>query len=165
MIRAGRGGRLRPARWAWLCLVGWGLLSSPAGAVQPDELLPDAKLESRARTISAEIRCLVCQNQSIDDSEAPLARDLRLLVRERLTTGDSDEAVRDFVVRRYGDFVLLRPPFGPRTLILWFGPVLIVGGAAAYLFLGRRRLAAASPVPLSAEEETRLRAVLELERG
>jgi cytochrome c-type biogenesis protein CcmH len=99
---------------------------APAHAVQPDEVLKDPALEQRARRISADLRCLVCQNQSIDDSDAPLARDLRVLVRERLQGGATDEAVRDFVVQRYGEFVLLRPVFGPHTLLLWMAPVVVL---------------------------------------
>src|SRR4051794_27695607 len=95
---------------------------APAFAVQPDEVLPDAALEARARALSQELRCLVCQNQSIDDSDALLARDLRLLLRERLKNGDSDKQVLDFLVARYGEFVLLRPPFGWHTLLLWLSP-------------------------------------------
>ncbi len=103
--------------------------ATPAAAVQPDEVLNDPKLEQRARKLSAELRCLVCQNQSIDDSNAPLARDLRLLVRERLKAGDSDAAVLDYVVARYGEFVLLRPRFALHTLLLWLAPLLLLGGA------------------------------------
>ncbi|MBV9079384.1 MAG: cytochrome c-type biogenesis protein CcmH, partial [Methylobacteriaceae bacterium] len=111
------------------------LASAPgARAVQPDEILRDPKLESRARTISAELRCLVCQNQSIDDSDAPLARDLRLLVRERLQAGDSDREVVRFVANRYGDFVLLKPPFTAETLVLWLGPAALALGAAAAIW-------------------------------
>tara|TARA_R110000787_G_scaffold47494_1_gene114863 strand:- start:244 stop:741 length:498 start_codon:yes stop_codon:yes gene_type:complete len=137
---------------------------APAGAVQPDEILRDPALESRARDISKELRCLVCQNQSIDDSDAPLARDLRLLVRERLTAGDSDaEAVR-FIVDRYGDFVLLRPPFKASTLVLWIGPalILIAGVAGVWVWHRRRRGAvAAGAPPLSAAERQRLNALLD----
>jgi len=104
-------------------LMAWAV---PVRAVQPDEILPDPKLEERARDISAELRCLVCQNQSIDDSDAPLARDLRVLVRERLVEGDSDSQVIDFVVARYGEFVLLNPRFAPHTYLLWLGPPLIL---------------------------------------
>jgi cytochrome c-type biogenesis protein CcmH len=96
-----------------------------AYAVLPDEILPDAELEQRARALSSELRCMVCQNQSIDDSMAPLARDLRLLVRERLNAGDSDEQVRLFLVARYGDFILLNPPFKIETLLLWLSPLFI----------------------------------------
>lgn len=105
------------------------LSCAPAFAVQPDEILPDAALEHRAREISAGLRCLVCQNQSIDDSDAPLAKDLRLLVRERLKTGDSDDQVRDFLVARYGEFVLLKPPFSRNTILLWLAPLLLLLGA------------------------------------
>ena len=116
------------------------LLAGPAKAVQPDEVLPDPALEARARAISEGLRCLVCQNQSIDDSEAPLARDLRLLVRERIKAGDSDQEVVDFIVARYGEFVLLKPRFEPHTLLLWFAtPAVFLVGAAAH----RARLSAA----------------------
>lgn len=105
-------------------------LAFPAYAVQPDEVLPNAAMESRARHISTGLRCLVCQNESIDDSDAPLARDLRLLVRDRLKAGDSNEDVERFVVDRYGEFVLLKPVFGMHTMLLWFSPVifLLLGG-------------------------------------
>ena len=105
----------------WFALVLW-LAAVPAGAVEPDEMLADAALEARARAVSATLRCLVCQNQSIDDSNAPLARDLRILVRERLSAGESNEAAIAFVVARYGDFVLLKPPFKPTTWLLWLAP-------------------------------------------
>ena len=115
---------------------------TPAGAVLPDEILDDPVLEARARDISAELRCLVCQNQSIDDSEAPLARDLRLLVRERLVAGDADSEVFDFVVARYGEFVLLKPYFGLHTLALWAtAPVVFFLAVFALIFILRRRLA------------------------
>ena len=131
----------------------------PAFAVQPDEVLKDPALERRARDISSELRCLVCQNQSIDDSDAPLAKDLRIVVRDRLQAGDSDRQVRDFVVQRYGEFVLLKPAFGLHTALLWLGPVLVlsVGAAGLLLTLSRRR---ASPPPLSPEERAALEAVL-----
>ncbi len=133
----------------------------PVHAVQPDEVLPDPRLEARARSISAGLRCLVCQNQSIDDSNAPLARDLRLLVRERLTAGDSDKAVVDYVVQRYGEFVLLQPPFNGGTLLLWLAPALLLVGAGilAYRqFQGRnsRPTSGIDAAPLSAEEMRRL---------
>jgi|SRR5262245_42074110 len=109
-------------------------------AVQPDEILPDPGLEGRARTLSKELRCMVCQNQSIDDSDAPLARDLRLLVRERLKEGDSDRQVIDFLVARYGEFVLLKPRLALHTALLWFGPpALLCGGALALVLIARRR--------------------------
>src|SRR3954470_3039951 len=116
-------------RLAWLALLIALLAAAPGLAVQPDEVLPDPALEARARTMSRELRCLVCQNQSIDDSEAPLARDLRLLVRERLKAGDSDNQVVDYMVARYGEFVLLKPRMSWRTAMLWGAPlaILIVG--------------------------------------
>lgn len=103
--------------------------SVPAHAVQPDELLPDPALEARARALSAELRCMVCQNESIDDSEAPLARDLRLLVRQRIQAGDSDRSVLDFLVARYGEFVLLKPRFAWHTLVLWASPFFVLAAA------------------------------------
>ena len=137
-------------------------------AVEPDEILADPAMEARARALSAELRCLVCQNQSIDDSNAPLARDLRLLVRERLKAGDSDAAVKSFVVARYGEFVLLRPPFGTSTLILWLSPpVLVLATLLALLVKSRRaRLASAhSGQRLTSEEEARLAKLLKQEQG
>lgn len=133
-------------------------LAGAANAVQPDEVLPNAALEQRARQISSGLRCLVCQNQSIDDSDAPLARDLRILVRERLTAGDSNAAVHEFVVARYGDFVLLRPPFNIRTLMLWAAPFLILLVGLAFVWRRSRRMAApsAAMAPLSEEERQRL---------
>ena len=129
-------------------------------AVEPDEILSDPVLESRARALSAGFRCLVCQNQSIDDSDAPLARDLRLLIRERLKSGDSDAKVKAFVVSRYGDFVLLKPPFDARTLLLWITPFLLL--LAGVLFLATHRPQASSPDrPLSEDERRRLEDLLE----
>jgi cytochrome c-type biogenesis protein CcmH len=131
--------------------------ASPALAVQPDEVLRDPALEARARSLSSELRCMVCQNQSIDDSDAPLAKDLRVLVRERLGAGDSDADIKAFLVARYGDFVLLRPPFDWRTALAWLGPFVIVllGGIAA-LAAQRRRRALPGAVPLTAEEQAAL---------
>jgi cytochrome c-type biogenesis protein CcmH len=136
-----------------------GLFSAPAAAVQPDEVLPDPGLERRARDISSGLRCLVCQNQSIDDSDAPLAKDLRVLVRERLKAGDSDTAVRDYVVHRYGEFVLLRPVVGGHTLILWLTPALVLalGGLGLFAALRRRRTDSA---PLDAHEQKALERLL-----
>ncbi len=137
--------------------------AQPAGAVEPDEMLADPALEARARAISKGLRCLVCQNQSIDDSNAELARDLRVLVRERLLAGDSDEEVIRFAVERYGDFVLLKPPFKPVTYALWFGPFLILIAAATGLvlfFRRRREGATTAPESLSDEEERRVQALL-----
>ena len=135
----------------------------PALAVEPGEILDDPALEARAREISKELRCLVCQNQSIDDSDAQLAKDLRVLVRDRLTAGDTDDEVRTFVVDRYGDFVLLRPPFKTSTLILWIGPALIfiAGAVGVFAWHRRRRDAVAeAPPPLTTEERKRLDALL-----
>ena len=144
------------------------LLAAPmAYAVQPDEVLKDPALEARARALSKELRCMVCQNQSIDDSDAPLARDLRLLVRERLQGGDNDGQVIDFLVARYGEFVLLRPPLGWHTALLWLAPALLLIAAAIGLFaVARRRLARPAAEPgLTPEETARLaRAVAESER-
>jgi len=132
----------------------------PSVAVQPDEVLADAGLEARAREISTHLRCLVCQNQSIDDSDAALARDLRILVRERLVAGDSDEQVIDYIVARYGEFVLLRPRFSWRNAALWATPVvLLVAGALAILMLSRRRTVSSAP-PLSTEESDALKKIL-----
>jgi cytochrome c-type biogenesis protein CcmH len=139
------------------------LLVAPAGAVQPDEVLGDPNLESRARALSAELRCMVCQNQSIDDSDAPLAKDLRLIVRERLKSGDSDAQVLDFMVARYGEFVLLRPRFSWRNALLWATPVVVLGlGALASILALRRRRAGASPrdAHLTPEEEAKLQRLL-----
>src|SRR5262249_52877038 len=125
--------------------------------VQPDEMLPDPKLEARARALSRQLRCMVCQNQSIDDSDAPLARDLRILVRERVRAGDSDPNVLDFLVARYGEFVLLRPRFEWRTALLWATPLLILlGGGLSLLVLARRRLRSDEPSRLSADEEAKV---------
>jgi cytochrome c-type biogenesis protein CcmH len=136
-------------------------VATPAVAVQPDEVLDDPALEARAREISKEVRCLVCQNESIDDSNAELARDLRLVVRERLLAGDSDDEVEQFLVDRYGEFVLLRPPFTAGNAVIWLaGPVLlIVGGAVAFLFM-RRRPETALDRPLSETERAELERVL-----
>jgi cytochrome c-type biogenesis protein CcmH len=140
------------------------LLGLPAAyAVQPDEIMADPAKEARARELSRELRCMVCQNQSIDDSEAPLARDLRLLVRERIAAGDSNSAVIDFLVARYGEFVLLKPRFERQTLLLWLLTplVLIAGGLVLWLQTRRRseRGGDASP-PLTPDEEERLAALM-----
>ena len=128
-----------------------------AGAVDPDEILADPALEARARGLSAGFRCLVCQNQSIDESEAPLARDLRLLIRERLVAGDSDSDVKSFVVDRYGSFVLLKPPFAAATLVLWLAPFVILLLGAAYLLLRRGRTdLAPDEIPMTPAEQERL---------
>ena len=141
------------------------LASGPVRAVQPDEVLPDAAQEARARALSKELRCMVCQNQSIDDSDAPLARDLRVLVRERIEAGDSDRQVMDFLVARYGEFVLMRPTWRGANWILWVAPFLVLaGGGAGLVFAYRRRNASAASAPaapLSDDEESRLRQLLD----
>jgi cytochrome c-type biogenesis protein CcmH len=156
---------MRRWRHIALALACWGALAAaqPALAVQPDEVLSDANLEARARALSRELRCMVCQNQSIDDSDAPLAKDLRVLVRERLTKGDSDEQVMDFLVSRYGEFVLLKPTFEWHTAILWLTPliVLFVGAIAMLAAIRRRRVATSLPLPLNENEERQLREVLD----
>ncbi len=132
-------------------------------AVQPDEMLADPALEARARAVSAELRCLVCQNQSIDDSDAPLAKDLRILVRERIMAGDDDRAVKNWLVARYGEFVLLKPSFSAHNLILWLSPfaILVIGGVVAMRTIRRRGTrATAAEAPLSAEESERLARLL-----
>jgi cytochrome c-type biogenesis protein CcmH len=137
-----------------------------AVALQPDEMLPDPALESRARVLSRELRCMVCQNQSIDDSEAPLARDLRLLVRERLKAGDTDREVIDFLVARYGDFVLLNPRVTPQSIWLWLIPIgVLMTGAAGLILHQRRRNPAAVQAPLSAEEQRRVTALMERDQN
>jgi cytochrome c-type biogenesis protein CcmH len=128
-------------------------------------MLKDPALEARARKISQELRCVVCQNQSIDDSNAPLAHDLRVLVRERLTAGDTDAQVLAFVEARYGEFVLLRPPFKPQTLLLWLAPLLLLGGAAVFLVRARSRQPASGTTPLSADEQKRLEDLLAQDRS
>ncbi|APO66915.1 cytochrome c-type biogenesis protein CcmH [Rhizobium mongolense] len=133
------------------------LSAAPAFAVNPDEVLADPALEARARALSAELRCMVCQNQSIDDSDADLAKDLRLLVRERITDGDTDEEVLNYIVSRYGEFVLLKPRLSTRTVLLWGAPVLliIVGGISLLVF-ARRRAGKPTGSPLTAEEQAKL---------
>jgi cytochrome c-type biogenesis protein CcmH len=142
--------------------------SAPARAVEPDEMLDDPVLEARARALSQEIRCLVCQNEPIDSSNADLARDLRILVRERIVAGDSDADVKAFLVARYGDYVLLDPPMKMTTYALWFGPVLILllSALGVYFFFARARQAPGARGPLSAEERARLERLLQdQERG
>jgi cytochrome c-type biogenesis protein CcmH len=146
------------------------MMGSPAAhAVQPDEIMPDPAKESRARDLSRELRCMVCQNQSIDDSEAPLARDLRLLVRERIAAGDSDAQVIDFLVARYGEFVLLKPRLTPHTLLLWLLPPLALagGGLALWAHSRRRSKSAAGEdqalFKLTADEEARLERLIDAE--
>lgn len=143
-------------RWLVLCLM---LLAAPALAVQPDEILDDPALEARARALSSGLRCVVCRNESIDDSNADLARDMRLLVRERLVAGDSDAEVVQYLVDRYGEFVLLQPRRDGINMILWVsGPVLLLAGLGLAVLALRRR---PSPEkPLTPEEEARLREIL-----
>ena len=141
------------------------LLALPAvHAVQPDEIMADPAKEARARELSRELRCMVCQNQSIDDSDAPLARDLRLLVRERIAAGDSNSQVLDFLVARYGEFVLLKPRFERQTILLWLlAPLLLAGGGFALWRQNRRRSRSCADVPtspLTPDEEARLAALM-----
>jgi cytochrome c-type biogenesis protein CcmH len=140
------------------------LLVSPAFAVEPDEVLSDPALEERARAISANVRCVVCQNEPIDSSNAGVARDLRVLIRERLVAGDTDQEIYDYLVLRYGDFVLFKPPFKPSTYALWLGPfaILFIGGVAVAVSLSRRsRKPVTKDIQLSAEEETDLAKLME----
>lgn len=145
----------------WLGALGIALLlASPQvqAVTSPDEILPDPVLEQRARGLAKQLRCLVCQNQSIDDSDAELARDLRAVVREQLLAGASDREILDFLTERYGDFVLLNPPVKPATWALWFGPValLLVAGAGVVVYLRRRVPPDATSPPLTEAERARL---------
>lgn len=143
-------------------LLALSLLASPAhAALDPDELLDDPVLEERARGLSAELRCMVCQNQSIDDSNAELARDLRVLVRERILAGDSDAEVIEYVVSRYGEFVLLRPPFTLRNAALWASPVLLILGGGGFIFFATRNRRRQEVAQLSEEEDQKLKELLE----
>jgi len=141
------------------------LAPGAAFAVRPDEMLKDPALEARARHISEELRCMVCQNQSIDDSEAPLAHDLRVLVRQRIMAGDNDKQVLDFLVARYGDFVLLKPPFQLDTLLLWgLPPFALAAGLVGLLLMARRRRTVSlQPEALSAEEQAKVATLVEPE--
>ncbi len=134
-----------------------------ARAVQPDEIMADPRLEARARALSMQLRCMVCQNELIDESHADLARDLRVLVRERLQAGDSDDQIRAFLVRRYGDFILLKPPLKLKTWLLWGAPFLVLLTGGAIIFIARRRqksLAPANSLSLSDAERVKLEAML-----
>lgn len=147
----------------WVLAAALVFMAPHAHAVEPDEMLSDPALEARARAVSQGLRCLVCQNQSIDDSDAELARDLRVLVRERLAAGDSDAAVVAYVVSRYGDFVLLKPPLKLSTVALWAAPVVLLAAALIAAFAYYRRqggVSAEMPTPLSAAEQRRLDAAL-----
>ena len=150
-------GRLRAIE----LLLGFALQAGAAFAVQPDEVLSDPALEARARALTRELRCMVCQNQSIDDSDAPLARDLRIIVRERLKAGENEGQVLDFLVARYGDFVLLKPRWAWHTAFLWLAPLvaLLVGAGAVALGFRRRRSALPATAPLGEDEERRLRQI------
>lgn len=142
-------------------------LSAPAFAADPSEMLKDPQLESRAQHLGKGLRCLVCQSESIEDSNADLAKDLRIIVRERIAQGETDEQVKKFVVDRYGDYVLLKPPFKASTLVLWVGPfaLLVLGIAAVFGFFRRRGTTApAQPAPLTADEKRRLDALLKDEK-
>jgi cytochrome c-type biogenesis protein CcmH len=147
----------------------WIVSLSAAFAVQPDEIMADPVKESRARDLSRELRCMVCQNQSIDDSEAPLARDLRLLVRERIASGDSDAQVLDFLVARYGEFVLLKPRLNPHTWLLWLLPPLALAGGGLALWIHNRRRSKSGALDdqslfkLTADEEARLERLIAAE--
>lgn len=144
------------------CLFAIIVSCSTALAVNPDEILDNPQLEQRARDISANLRCLVCQNQSIDDSDAELARDLRVIVRERLVSGDTDAQVMDYVVGRYGEFVLLRPSFSLRNFLLWGTPLLVLAfGALAAFTYSKRHGGGVQPMPLTREEEERLHKLLD----
>ncbi|PSC04507.1 cytochrome c-type biogenesis protein CcmH [Alsobacter soli] len=145
-------------RWLLLALAALALLgSTPAFAVNPDEVLSDPKLEARARALSSELRCLVCQNQSIDDSDAPLARDLRLIVREKLKAGENETQIRTFLVDRYGEFVLLKPTFTPHTVLLWAGPFLVLLAGIGIVWANAKRRTSPTPVsPLTDEERVAL---------
>jgi cytochrome c-type biogenesis protein CcmH len=140
---------------------------SPAWAVEPGERLADPALEARARTLSAGLRCLVCQNESIDESHADLAHDLRVLLRQRLTAGDTDEQAVAYITARYGDFVLLDPPVKRATWVLWFGPpvLLVVAGIGTAMAVRRRRIVAVEPAALSAEERARVEQLLQRTDG
>ena len=153
--------------FAMTALVCAAVASGSALAVQPEEMLKDPKLEARARDLSRELRCMVCQNQSIDDSDAPLAKDLRLLVRERLKSGDSDREVVDFIVARYGEFVLLKPRLSRETALLWFATPAVFATALLLIWLAYRRARAGTkgPAPLSASEKRRLKGLLDERRG
>jgi len=159
--------RMGSVHFVLLVGIAMAAFAAPALAVQPDEVLADPALEARARAISAGLRCLVCQNQSIDDSDAPLARDLRLLVRERLKAGDSDQEIVDFVVARYGEFVLLKPRLSLHTAILWFATPLVLAGALLLVWRAQRRRKAANQEvrPLSASEKRKLKRILDEDPG
>ena len=140
-------------RWIVICLC---LFTTPLWAVEPDEILDDPVLEARARVISADVRCVVCQNEPIDSSGAGVARDLRLIIRERLVAGDTNQEVFDFLVLRYGDFVLFNPPWKPETYALWLGPFVILFGGAVAVFVSLRRRGSSVAVGFSKDEQAAL---------
>ncbi|MEQ1755437.1 MAG: cytochrome c-type biogenesis protein [Micropepsaceae bacterium] len=146
-----------------LCLVLWCAIGGSSLAVEPDEILPSAQQEARARSITRELRCVVCQNQSVDDSDAPLAKDIRVLVRERVASGETDEQVRDYIVQRYGKFVLLRPPFEGDTVLLWIGPfaIFLTAVTIAAFYIWRRGNEKNVAPPLTATEELDLNRLLQ----
>jgi|SRR5271156_3866354 len=166
MVLGGEGVQVRNLIAVLIVMLLAGFSASAAHAVQPDEIMSDPAKELRARDLSRELRCMVCQNQSIDDSEAPLARDLRLLVRERIAAGDSDAQVLDFLVARYGEFVLLKPRVEPHTLLLWLLPPLALAGGGLALWINSRRRSKStaaddgSTVKLTADEEARLQRLI-----
>ena len=153
--------------WCTLCVLILSLvISLPALAVEPSEMLSDPALEARARALSRELRCVVCQNESVDDSPAEVAHDIRRAVRKRLVAGDTDRQVLDYMVARYGDYVLLKPPFKTRTLVLWLGaPAVLLLGVIDLWFASRRRSAALGPAPLSDAERARLDALPDGKNG
>jgi cytochrome c-type biogenesis protein CcmH len=152
--------------WSLLAIVAMVSLSTVVHAVEPDEVLKDPAQEARAREITRELKCVVCQNQSVDDSDAPLAKDIRVLVRERIIAGETDDAVREYIVQRYGQRVLLRPPLGIDTALIWIGPFVLFAIAlgTALLFLRRGRGDALQSQPLTPEEQSRLDARLQEDR-
>jgi cytochrome c-type biogenesis protein CcmH len=152
---------MRRKRLALAAIVLFTIMPSVAFAVEPGEMLKNPRLEARARALSTQLRCLVCQNESIDDSQAQLAHDLRVLIRQRIEAGESDQQIKDFLVSRYGDFILLKPPFKTDTLLLWGTPILLlVLGGGAILVSMRRSAPLPKPVSLSAEEEAKLAALM-----
>jgi len=155
-------GRGRSLLWAAFAVAALLAMSGPSFAVKPDEMLSDPALEARAQAISKDIRCVVCQTENIDESDADIAHDLRVIVREQLKAGATDDQVRQFLVARYGDFVLLKPPFKAKTFLIWTGPFLLLFAAGAGVFLYYRRTAATrhEAVPLNAAEEARLQRFL-----
>jgi cytochrome c-type biogenesis protein CcmH len=156
MIRVGQSGACKHAPYILAMMLA---VASPAFAVLPDEVLPDAELEARARALSRELRCVQCQSESIDDSNAAIARDLRLLVRERLVAGDSDDEIKAYLVARYGEFVLLNPALHGANWLLWLaGPLMLLGGAGIAMATLRRK--AVPEVPLTQDEAARLREIL-----